>query len=290
MQFRFVPFEEIDKNKWNGAVHYSPHGNIYGYHWYLKSVIKKWDAIVEGDYQSVMPVFRDPLTSFQLLLLPEMGPYSVNALTDKRCEQFYTLWEKYSADKAYSFNHAYTTQLFKISGQTLQQKQQVYLDLTMPYDKIVELYNPSATTMMITSSNEAFEFGGQGKPDHLLEKEHLHHEEKSTLYRLYYNAVSRGAGWHTLIKNPTTGKQADAFVLTNHKDLYISYLGQNNDKVSTFKLLDTLLKSSSGKPSRLFLPTALTENFLSNSLNNIDVLFSSSKKQSWVEKWMSRLG
>jgi hypothetical protein len=261
MQTRFVPFEEIDKNKWNGTVHYSPHGNIYGYHWYLKSVIKKWDAIIEGDYQSVMPVFRNPLTSFQLQLLPELGPYSVNAVTDKRSEQLYTLWEKYNVEKAYSFNHAYTTQLYKISGQTLQQKQQVYLDLSMSYDKIVDLYHPTATAMLIKSSNEAFEFGGQGKPDHLLEQERLNNEDKSTLYRLYYNAISRGAGWHAMIKNIATEKQSDAFILSNHKDLYISYLGQNNDQVATFKLLDTLIKSNSGKPSKLFLPSVLTENF-----------------------------
>jgi len=54
--YRIVPFAEIEKNKWNGTIHYAINGNIFGYYWFLKAVIGEWDAIVEEDYQSVMPI------------------------------------------------------------------------------------------------------------------------------------------------------------------------------------------------------------------------------------------
>ena len=102
MTLDFVPFEDIDKNKWNGNVHYSPNGNIYGYHWYLKSVIKEWDAIIEGDYQSVMPIPRRPLTAFEQSLLPYLGPYTVNGYSALRAQSFYMTWKENSKNSLIS--------------------------------------------------------------------------------------------------------------------------------------------------------------------------------------------
>ncbi len=56
MNIRFVPQEDIDKTKWNSCVHYAINGNIFGYMWYLNNVAKKWDALVEEDYESVFPL------------------------------------------------------------------------------------------------------------------------------------------------------------------------------------------------------------------------------------------
>ena len=78
--YKFVPFAEIDKNKWNGTVHYAGHGNPYGYYWYLKAVLKEWDAIVEDDYETVFPIIKTPLSTDEYSLLPSLGPYSVNIM------------------------------------------------------------------------------------------------------------------------------------------------------------------------------------------------------------------
>ena len=58
MEIRFVKKEDIDKIKWNSCVHYAINGNIFGYMWFLDSVSKEWDALVEGDYESVLPLFH----------------------------------------------------------------------------------------------------------------------------------------------------------------------------------------------------------------------------------------
>ena len=102
--FRYIPFEEIEKNKWNGTVHYALNGNVQGYYWYLKAVLHEWGAIVENDYETVMPVLLSPLKDYQRSLLNELGPYSVNLLNKGRTDEIFTLFSKYNKSTIYPTN------------------------------------------------------------------------------------------------------------------------------------------------------------------------------------------
>ena len=93
MEIRLVPRDEIDKVKYNSCVHYANNGNIFGYIWYLDFVAKEWDALVEGDYESVMPLpRREGLLGrpelFQPALMRELGIYSIHVLSPKRVRAF----------------------------------------------------------------------------------------------------------------------------------------------------------------------------------------------------------
>jgi hypothetical protein len=48
--------KEIDKDKWDKTVSASPNGLIYSFSWYLDIVSPGWDALVFGDYESIMPL------------------------------------------------------------------------------------------------------------------------------------------------------------------------------------------------------------------------------------------
>lgn len=93
MDIRLVKGEEIDKIKWNSCVHYAVNGNIFGYMWYLDHVAKDWDALVEGDYESVFPLvwrsrFWGGKKLYQPDLMRELGVYSINILSQKRIGAF----------------------------------------------------------------------------------------------------------------------------------------------------------------------------------------------------------
>lgn len=93
MEIRLVPRDEIDKVKYNSCVHYANNGNIFGYIWYLDFVAKEWDALVEGDYESVMPLpRREGLLGrpelIQPALMRELGIYSIHVLSPKRVRAF----------------------------------------------------------------------------------------------------------------------------------------------------------------------------------------------------------
>ncbi len=48
--------DEIDKAKWDHCIDHSSNGLIYAYSYYLDAMAENWDALVLGDYETVMPL------------------------------------------------------------------------------------------------------------------------------------------------------------------------------------------------------------------------------------------
>lgn len=53
---RFLTNRELDREKWDNAIKTSCYETAYGYSWYLDLAADNWDALVEGDYEAVMPL------------------------------------------------------------------------------------------------------------------------------------------------------------------------------------------------------------------------------------------
>lgn len=251
MTLDFVPFEDIDKNKWNGNIHYSPNGNIYGYHWYLKSVIKEWDAIIEGDYQSVMPIPRRPLTKFEQSLLPFLGPYTVNGYSAQRAQSFYNAWKEHRVDVNYNFNDRFG-KLMNDEDQTFVMKKHNYIKLHHTYDQISEKYQPKAHLLLNEATLQTFVYGSDIKPEILIENENLNEAEKSMLYRIMYNAIQRSVGWSLRVENKASGGVAKSFFISDKSGIYEIFSSSQNDETNHVLMLDTLIRSNAGKPVRLY--------------------------------------
>jgi hypothetical protein len=52
----YYRYNEIDKSAWDNCIENSPNGLVYAYSWYLDIVCPGWEALVEGDYKTVMPL------------------------------------------------------------------------------------------------------------------------------------------------------------------------------------------------------------------------------------------
>ena len=251
MTLDFVPFEDIDKNKWNGNVHYSPNGNIYGYHWYLKSVIKEWNAIIEGDYQSVMPIPRRPLTAFEQSLLPYLGPYTVNGYSVQRAQSFYMTWKEHSKNSYYGFNDRFG-KLIEVEDEKLIVKHRHYINLQLTYDQITEKYQTKAHQLLNDATLQTFVYGSDIKPETLIENENLNEAEKSILYRIMYNAIQRSVGWSLQVENKESGAVAKAFFISDKSGIYEIFSSSQNDETNHLLMLDTLIRSNAGKPMKLY--------------------------------------
>lgn len=53
---KFINNKEIDKKKWDDCIAGSSPSLPYAFSWYLDIVCPQWDALIEGDYQAVMPL------------------------------------------------------------------------------------------------------------------------------------------------------------------------------------------------------------------------------------------
>lgn len=247
--YSYVPFHEINKNKWNGTVHYSPNGNIFGYYWYLKAVYKSWDAIVEGDYVSVMPILPKSNPKFSLLT-PELGPYSVNPLNIERSNSLISLMKSKTLNSHYPLNES-TPNLEDLKTNQDIEYQQQELHLIDNYDILKKHYQQNIVDELDLLNSDNISFVSSIKPEVILSLSDKYSKpEKDALIRVMYNAIHRGLGWSQGI---TDGKTGDfltlSFYVISHNVIHeIFYL----DKAPLrYRMLsyDVFLRNGAGKPT-----------------------------------------
>ena len=69
-QIQYLPYKEIDKEKWDGCITNAPNGLIYAYSFYLDCMAKHWDALILNDYETVMPLTWNRKYGFYYLYQP----------------------------------------------------------------------------------------------------------------------------------------------------------------------------------------------------------------------------
>lgn len=56
MAIKYLLYQQVDKQKWDACIDRASNGLIYGYSTYLDAMANNWDALVSGDYETVMPL------------------------------------------------------------------------------------------------------------------------------------------------------------------------------------------------------------------------------------------
>ena len=87
---RYLEHNQIDKKKWDATIEEC--GNIYAYSWYLDVVHPQWEALVEEDYVSVMPLTGGKKFGVHYLFQPyfvqQLGVFSKAPLTEEKMDEF----------------------------------------------------------------------------------------------------------------------------------------------------------------------------------------------------------
>lgn len=247
--YRLIPFNEIDKNKWNGTVHYAINGNVFGYYWFLKAVIGEWDAIVEEDYESVMPVLTKPLNSYQYYLLKELGPYSVNPLTDIRVKAFLDLIKRYNKSSQYPI-HSHTSKR-QFQSFTTSNRLKAVLNGGFDYEKLSKSYSDDLTEVLDVRGYDSVKISSGLKPEGLVDLLSESDAYKNALLRLMYNAMHRGIGFSSAIEDKSSGKiLAASFFMNSNTTLYEILSFSTGGKKYRQLIYDLLLRNNSGGPLR----------------------------------------
>jgi hypothetical protein len=67
---RYLERHEIDTDKWDQCIIHAPNGLIYARTFYLDMMAGNWSAVIEGDYQYVMPLTWNKKYGFNYLYQP----------------------------------------------------------------------------------------------------------------------------------------------------------------------------------------------------------------------------
>ncbi|MBS4063143.1 MAG: GNAT family N-acetyltransferase [Chitinophagaceae bacterium] len=138
---QYIPNKAIDKTKWDNCIEQSSNGLIYAYSWYLDTMSKHWDALVLGDYETVMPLTWNKKYGIYYLYQPwfcaSLGIFSKKKINTATVESFL----KAVPDK-FRYWDIYLNQynLFSIDEFPLTKRMNYVLSLSQTYETIAALY------------------------------------------------------------------------------------------------------------------------------------------------------
>lgn len=58
LKIKYIKHKEINKEKWDNCIDLSKNRIVYAMSWYLDRISPEWDALIEEDYESVMPLVQ----------------------------------------------------------------------------------------------------------------------------------------------------------------------------------------------------------------------------------------
>ena len=259
MDIRFVTHEEIDKVKWNSCVHFASNGNIFGYKWYLDNVSKEWHGLIEGDYESVMPlVWRKNFWGRKTLYTPpltrELGVYSVNILSAKRLHNFLQAIPPDFRSGHIDLNEQ--NQPPPDAGGKRAARTNYQLALTGSYEELKEQYTPDLERGRIGAKLRAT---NTLKPEKIADFYRQHSSDPAAvkkvafhaMQRIMYNALHRGWGSGSGILDENEQLLAVNFFLYSHGRAVslvpvVSAAGRRHKALQL--LFDLFIQAGAGRP------------------------------------------
>lgn len=261
MDIRFVPREEIDKVKFNSCVHYATNGNIFGYIWFLDYVAKDWDALVEGDYESVFPlVWRKDTFGrkelFQPELMREMGIYSIHVLSTKRLRAFLEAIPKEYIRMDICLNEQ--NKLPEDSPFEIEELNNYQMLLTDSYEQLSSQFAPGMQAALERAEAADLLPTTSLKPERVADMYQQYTTDSGrieqnfhALQRIMYNALHRGWGFASGVQTRDGQLLASNFYLYSHKKV-ISLVPiqspEGQERAALPYLFDILLRSHAGRP------------------------------------------
>jgi len=138
-QIRYIPHNEIDKMKWDACIKSSFNGLIWGFSWYLDIVCLNWDAIVEDDYQKVMPLpFITKYNQLHIIVPPfvkQLGVFSIDKINHTIVDSFIQAIPEKFRQISLPLNDMNKT---NINSYKITHVKNYQLDLIQPYVALLE--------------------------------------------------------------------------------------------------------------------------------------------------------
>lgn len=166
----FLKNQEIDMSKWDDCIGHSFNGIFYAYSWYLDMVSPGWVALVENDYESVMPL---PIRKkwgvayiYQPFFVQQLGIFSRVSVSSEVTARFVAAIPgrfRFADINLNTFNS-----LDSFSGITLQRMRTYELDLIQSYPEIRKGYSVNTARNLKKAEKTGVFVARQGRPEEII--------------------------------------------------------------------------------------------------------------------------
>jgi len=254
----FLKHSEIDKDKWDDCISQAFNGNIYVYSWYLDLVHEDWDALVEDDYQRVMPLTLNKKFGityyYQPFFTQQFGVFSISLLNPDIVNDFIENIPAHVKLIDVNFN-SFNKIDNKIYEITLNSN--YVLDLINEYPKLASGYSTNTKRNLQKSFKNELTFMKGVKPEDVIS---LFRNNKGAditkwsdknyivLQRIIYTSIHKGMGFTCGVFTKYNELCSAAFILKEHNRIIFLFSGSNtaarSNGAMTF-LIDSIIRNNS---------------------------------------------
>ena len=167
---QFIESKNIDKVKWNHCIGNSINSLLYAYSWYMDVVCEDWAALVENDYESVMPLaYRKKFGIHYIyppIFIQQLGIFSMVLLDDEISDRFLKAIPKKFRFIEYNLN-SYN----QIDNKKHKIKNNVnhLLDLIINYEAIAKNYSENLKRNLKKANKTGVNISQNLKPEDIIE-------------------------------------------------------------------------------------------------------------------------
>jgi hypothetical protein len=149
MSFHYLRNTEIDVKAWDNCISGAFNGSLHACSWYLNAVCNRWDALVEDQYKSVMPLIIKRYWGKYIIDLPrfshELGIFSAEPINEEKTRNYIK-----SIPAQFSFYRILLNKFNPLEPGFVPVKvhKKFELDLIKPYHRLVENFDPVLRTRL----------------------------------------------------------------------------------------------------------------------------------------------
>ncbi|NOY50373.1 MAG: hypothetical protein GXO88_07425 [Chlorobi bacterium] len=256
--------QQIDHDKWDKCIGSSFNGNVYALSWFLNFAHPNWEALVEDDYVSVMPLTVSKKYGLKYALQPcfvqQLGVYSTNKLFPEKVKEFIDAIPKNIKYVDINLNIHNKTSALEIT--TFENKTYM-LDLVRDYESLRSNYSVNTKRNLKKASKHKLQLLKNIKPNELInlfknnkgkELSVFNDANYQALERIIYRSIHKNMGLVYGVYDASNQLCAAAF-FTRYREKLIFLFSGSNQKAkqnrAMFFLIDEVIKQHS--PSLLTL-------------------------------------
>ena len=251
----YLKHNQIDKKQWDACVDQAFNGNSYAASWYLDLAHEGWEALVENDYERVMPLTAATKFGISYLFQPyfsqQLGVFSKSKLNPGIVEDFIQ-----SIPAHFKFVEINLNSFNKINSKknTFVLNNNYLLDLINPYERLVKKYTTNTRRNLKKSTTNKLSISKNIKPEALIklfrnnrgkQLKKWNYAHYHILQRIMYTSVYKGKGVLYGVYTEFNELCAAAFFLKNNNRLVFLFSGSNQsarENAAMTLLIDSVIQ------------------------------------------------
>ena len=247
---RYLTHNQIDTQRWDDCIEQSPDALVYAWSWYLDVVHPDWEALVEDDYEAVMPLAGGKKFGINYLFQPfftqKFGVFSKNKVSEQKIKEFL---------KAIPEKFKYAD--FRMQGISGNHRN-IELDLKPEYGVLADNYHSNTKRNFAKAKKEKIKISEDAEPSAIIELFRKNRgagitkwgdKEYERLLRLVETAKQHEKCLVLGVKNADNQIVAGAFFMMSHSKIVFLFSGadeSNKDSHALTFLIDNVIERFGG--------------------------------------------